>query len=99
MTKLTGLFYGFTPMNSSDLQNSNFLKIIFLPLMRICAFDLFSFLEIDEDFNTQLRAASREEAVISPLSVYSILLRGLMFEVKRVIKTQELSFIPAAKNH
>lgn len=92
--------YDFIPMNSSNLQNSNFLRIISFLLMRICPLDSFSFVEIvlDEYFNKQLIAASRGKTIIFTSFLCLILLRGLMFEVNRVMKTQEISFSPDEKH-
>lgn len=68
--------------------------------MGICPLDSFSFVEIvlDEYFNKQLIAASRDETIIFISFLYLILPRGLMFEVNRVMKTQEISFSPDEKH-
>lgn len=73
--------------------------MIALPLMGICPLDSFSFVAIviHEHFNTQLRAGSRDRKHHFTSFLYSILLIGLMFEVEKVMKTQEPSFSPAEK--
>lgn len=69
--------------------------------MGICPLDSFSFVEVvlDEYFNMQLRPASKDETIIFTSFLYLIFLRGMMFEVKRVMETQEPCSDHTEKHH